>query len=108
MNRVRWLAWVERDAQRLPSMEHLSAQLDADVVDWRRLASSCADESDTSPQVCSCFEVSENQIVAAIADGCGSVEALGKDLKCGTNCGSCIPQLASYVESAEYKKVGHG
>ncbi|HBT7117427.1 TPA: hypothetical protein MCI42_001673, partial [Klebsiella pneumoniae] len=29
----------------------------------------------------------------AIASGCASVGALGGKLKCGTNCGSCVPEL---------------
>ncbi|HCM6497369.1 TPA: (2Fe-2S)-binding protein, partial [Klebsiella quasipneumoniae] len=29
----------------------------------------------------------------AIASGCASVGALGTRLKCGTNCGSCVPEL---------------
>ncbi len=47
--------------------------------------------------VCSCFEVGEKQIVAAIAAGAQSPEALGKALRCGTNCGSCIPELRNLI-----------
>ena len=44
--------------------------------------------------ICSCFQVGEKTIKEAINSGqCQSVEALGKALKCGTNCGSCIPEL---------------
>lgn len=43
--------------------------------------------------VCSCFGVGEEHIRAAVASGCNSVAALGKTLRCGTNCGSCIPEL---------------
>ena len=108
MGRVEWLACVESEASELPTMEHLSAQLDADVADWRRLASSGLGEVDTSPMICSCFEVSEDQIVAAVDRGCCSIEALGVELKCGTNCGSCVPQLAQYLVHAKDIKVGLG
>lgn len=47
----------------------------------------------TGPVVCSCFQIGEQQIVRAIAEGCASVEALGSSLKCGSNCGSCIPEI---------------
>lgn len=43
--------------------------------------------------ICNCFRVSEAQILGAIAQGAQSVEELGKRLRCGTNCGSCIPEL---------------
>lgn len=49
---------------------------------------------DVGAIVCSCFQIGEKTIKAAIESGdCNSVDALGKQLKCGTNCGSCIPEL---------------
>lgn len=56
------------------------------------------------PIVCSCHQVGKFQIRAAIEAGATSVAALGENLKCGSNCGSCIPelqkQLAQEVKSA--------
>ena len=43
--------------------------------------------------ICSCFSVGENTIREAIAEGCDSAAALGAKLRCGTNCGSCVPEL---------------
>lgn len=43
--------------------------------------------------ICSCFSVGENTIREAIAGGCDSAAALGATLRCGTNCGSCVPEL---------------
>jgi len=43
--------------------------------------------------ICSCFSVGENAIREAIAEGCDSAAALGAKLRCGTNCGSCVPEL---------------
>jgi assimilatory nitrate reductase catalytic subunit len=44
--------------------------------------------------VCSCFRVTDQHIIQAIEqDNCVSLEQLQSKLKCGTNCGSCIPQI---------------
>jgi assimilatory nitrate reductase catalytic subunit len=42
--------------------------------------------------VCTCFDVSEDEI-AAFAD----LKTLQEKLKCGTRCGSCLPELRSRV-----------
>lgn len=47
--------------------------------------------------VCSCFSVGERAINEAIASGCRTPGELGKALKCGTNCGSCIPELKALL-----------
>jgi len=48
--------------------------------------------------VCSCFGVRERTIEDAIENkGCTTVESLGGELKCGTNCGSCKPELAQIL-----------
>jgi assimilatory nitrate reductase catalytic subunit len=47
--------------------------------------------------ICSCFSVGENAIRAAIAGGCYSPTALGEKLRCGTNCGSCLPELKALL-----------
>ncbi|TDG15926.1 nitrate reductase [Seongchinamella unica] len=52
--------------------------------------------------VCSCWEVGENSIRTAIGEGADSVEALGEKLRCGSQCGSCIPELRQML--AEEKK----
>ena len=49
--------------------------------------------------VCSCFRIGEIAIHKAIENGCTSAEALGTALKCGTNCGSCIPELRALIQS---------
>jgi assimilatory nitrate reductase catalytic subunit len=48
--------------------------------------------------VCSCFEVREKTITDVITKGCSSVSELGKQLKCGTNCGSCKPALSELID----------
>lgn len=55
-------------------------------------------KNDVGAMICSCFQIGEKTIKEAIKSGqCKSVEALGKTLKCGTNCGSCIPELKTFL-----------
>ncbi|MFP2513795.1 nitrate reductase [Buttiauxella agrestis] len=54
--------------------------------------------ADAGATVCSCFGVGEKTILAAIAGGCQSVAQLGEKLRCGTNCGSCIPELKALLK----------
>ena len=55
-------------------------------------------------QVCTCFNVSEEAIQARLASSEGSDEQrfaeLQTGLKCGTNCGSCIPELRRLVKAS--------
>ena len=46
------------------------------------------------PSVCVCHGVGAMTIAAAVADGCGSVDAVGARTKAGTGCGSCRPEIA--------------
>lgn len=54
---------------------------------------------DSGAIVCSCFTVGENTIRDQIRAGAESAEALGEALKCGTNCGSCVPELKGLIRS---------
>lgn len=63
---------------------------------WRTLAYS-SHVVDTSMQVCSCFEVSQSQISRSLAAGVNTIDGLGEALKCGTNCGSCVPELKRLI-----------
>lgn len=56
---------------------------------------------DIGPIICACFGVGENSIKEAVASGAvKTAEEIGKLLKAGTNCGSCIPELKKYCEKA--------
>jgi len=46
--------------------------------------------------VCACFNIEESRIRAAVAAG-ATLANLQKDLKCGTNCGACVPELRRLV-----------
>ena len=54
-------------------------------------------------QVCACFDVAEPAIVRLLAACPGSagdrLAALQAGLKCGTNCGSCLPTLRQLVQA---------
>ena len=54
-------------------------------------------------QVCTCFNVSEDDIGAQLKSNHGTddqrLAALQSGLKCGTNCGSCIPELRRLVRA---------
>lgn len=63
------------------------------------LAGRATGSADTGPVVCSCFQVGENPIREAVAGGCDTPERLGEQLGCGTNCGSCIPELKALIRA---------
>jgi assimilatory nitrate reductase catalytic subunit len=46
--------------------------------------------------VCNCLDVAEPDIVAAIAGG-ADLSALQATLKCGSECGSCVPELKRLI-----------
>ena len=54
-----------------------------------------------SRQVCSCFDVDEARIRQALAECAGSdaerMAAIQGGLRCGTQCGSCLPELRRLV-----------
>jgi assimilatory nitrate reductase catalytic subunit len=54
--------------------------------------------SDPGTIICSCFQVGDKQIKAAVEAGINNIDELGIKLKCGTNCGSCVPELKVIVE----------
>lgn len=55
--------------------------------------------------VCSCFKVGENTIIDAIKMGCDSVDGLGRELQCGTNCGSCKSELSQMLKQHSRKQL---
>jgi assimilatory nitrate reductase catalytic subunit len=52
------------------------------------------------PVVCACFGVGRTTICDAIAAGANSTAAIGAQLRAGTNCGSCIPELKRLIAQA--------
>jgi assimilatory nitrate reductase catalytic subunit len=53
---------------------------------------------ETGPIVCSCFSVGRSTLLRAIrAQTLVSPEQIGKALRAGTNCGSCLPELKALL-----------
>jgi assimilatory nitrate reductase catalytic subunit len=49
--------------------------------------------------VCNCFGVSESEIRAQVEAGAG-IERIQAELRCGTSCGSCLPEIKRMARSA--------
>ncbi|MEX2130208.1 MAG: (2Fe-2S)-binding protein, partial [Pseudohongiellaceae bacterium] len=69
------------------------AQVKRSKDNWLLLSGQDLTRPDQGRLVCSCYEVGVNQIEEAINSGARDHVALGNLLRCGTNCGSCIPEL---------------
>jgi assimilatory nitrate reductase catalytic subunit len=54
--------------------------------------------------VCSCFGIGQRQIAAEILKGAANVEAIGRRLKAGTNCGACKPEIGKLLSGAAASK----
>jgi len=62
--------------------------------------------ADPGPMICSCFGVGLNAIRGALASGAAAnVEEIGKALRAGTNCGSCLPELRRIVQGTTHERV---
>jgi assimilatory nitrate reductase catalytic subunit len=58
---------------------------------------------ETGPVVCSCFAVGRSTLLRAIrGDRLVSVEEIGKALRAGTNCGSCVPELKGLLADSAH------
>ncbi|MBH9552256.1 nitrate reductase [Inhella gelatinilytica] len=51
-----------------------------------------------APQVCQCFDVREDAIRACLARTDGRLSTLQHELRCGTQCGSCLPTLRRLIQ----------
>ncbi len=56
--------------------------------------------ADCSALICSCFQVRQQSIQQAIAGGAHCSVSLGERLKCGTGCGSCLPEIRQLLQKA--------
>ncbi|HEX9594335.1 MAG TPA: molybdopterin-dependent oxidoreductase [bacterium] len=93
-------------AHDLPTRAWLARLFAHDRLDFRDRASLLAArppraEGDAGPTVCSCFGVGRNTLLAAIRrHRLASPEQVGDALKAGSNCGSCVPELAALIQEA--------
>jgi assimilatory nitrate reductase catalytic subunit len=62
---------------------------------------------ESGPIVCSCFSVGRSTLLRAIrTQELVSSEAIGKALRAGTNCGSCVPELKALLAEAASAVAG--
>jgi assimilatory nitrate reductase catalytic subunit len=89
----------------LPARSWLTSLFDSqqlDRADRRSLLSGVrSDVPDPGATVCACFGVGVNTIRAAVQGGCATVDAVGKQLRAGTNCGSCRPEIGRIIGTCE-------
>ncbi len=100
--RLQYALFLHPDRQRLPPRNWLSA-LGQDLPSSgpvSLLAGASPGIEDTGRLVCTCCEVGEKTVAAAIQSGADCVEELGRRLRCGTQCGSCIPELKQLLALA--------
>lgn len=96
---IRSALFLTRDRRALPDQKWIAALGTTTLSTPHHLLAgldSCA--RDTGRTICSCREVGEHEIAAAIANGASTVSALGQALRCGTQCGSCVPELKSLLQ----------
>lgn len=104
-NRIELVAMVAPDHD-LPSRSWLSQLFAEDELSIEMRNALLAGKPgaglpDFGPIVCACFGVGENTIKDAICSGhAKSVEQIGDQLKAGTNCGSCIPEIKKLLAGA--------
>jgi assimilatory nitrate reductase catalytic subunit len=61
-----------------------------------------------APLICACFGVRLSAIREAIAAGDAvTVADIGRTLRAGTNCGSCVPELKGIIERLAREPVMH-
>ena len=59
----------------------------------------------TEPVICACFGVGVAAIRQAVAGGAArTVAEIGRTLRAGTNCGSCLPELKRIIV---HERVAH-
>jgi assimilatory nitrate reductase catalytic subunit len=99
--RLEACVFVSRQAT-LPDREWLGTLFAKAQVDeserFALLAGRPSDQADAGPIVCACFGVGRNVLQQAIRrqPQC-TPRRLGTELKAGTNCGSCIPELRRLI-----------
>ena len=103
--RLQAVLWIAPIAEALPAPDWTAARfIDADLDPDDRtalLAGRKAGGADAGPPVCACFGVGLNTILQAIREqGLDSTQQIGRRLKAGTNCGSCLPELRALLTAS--------
>ncbi len=103
--RLEYALYAHAQYSRLPQRDWLASLFSRELPlpTSAILAAREFSDENTGQLVCTCWEVAEGQINKAIAGGACSLEMLGERLRCGTECGSCVPELKRLL--AKTKKV---
>jgi assimilatory nitrate reductase catalytic subunit len=110
--RLAFCLFVGPAAQR-PQWDLAKALLATETLEDRQrrilLSGQSADGmADAGPIVCACFGVGLNTIRNALSTGeAADVAGIGKALRAGTNCGSCLPELKKIVAQQEAHHGSH-
>ena len=93
--------FLNTERSKLPAIDWCSSLLDPALTLSRHnlLAGVNPDKASSGRLVCTCWEIGELDIESEIASGATSLAALGSTLKCGTQCGSCIPELKRMLQT---------
>ena len=94
---VELLVFNSVEWQALPDRKSLEDALDSPLPDHP--AKLLHDVPAGAQMVCTCLQVSRKAIEAAIAEGVATVDELGALLGCGTNCGSCKPEISALLKA---------
>ena len=63
-------------------------------------------QEDAGKTVCACFGVGRNTLIHGIrAQGLNTTQAIGEQLKAGTNCGSCLCEIKALIEEQVHEPV---
>jgi assimilatory nitrate reductase catalytic subunit len=101
--------WLAGDASGEPWLRTLLEANEPLAVPGRQLLAPTHRMRQTSaprsPQICTCFNVTEQSIRETLTQCSGSLDArvqhLQQTLRCGTNCGSCLPTLRTLAKAVE-------
>jgi assimilatory nitrate reductase catalytic subunit len=113
-NRLHSCLFITRSKSSLPSRDALAALLGTPMIERETRTSvlaggraSSATQSAGGQTICACFGVGLNTLHRAIVSHrLISVADIGANLRAGTNCGSCIPELKAILSRA-HSEVEH-
>jgi assimilatory nitrate reductase catalytic subunit len=91
----------------LPQRTWLGMQFDKPSLDARSrnalLSGYAPAGEDIGRIVCACFSVGEKTIQKSVLGGCKNAAEVGAELKAGTNCGSCVPEIKQIIAKSNPK-----
>ncbi len=74
------------------------------------LAGRALEGADPGALVCSCFGVGRHAIAACARElgRAATTAAIGKRLRCGTNCGSCVAEIQGIIAAEQARSASAG